>query len=146
MCVYLCVCVYMYLLTGVVAHDEPGTGIRCCDYTAYKSFGPLFDGITKTYHKVDTLNHPAPDFGDLKNLNLNFSDLDPKGTYIKSTRVRVGRTLEGFPNHQLLTHQVLHTGPIILLSDFFVGSLVASFVCGYFKAVLLVCFVCLYSF
>lgn len=60
-------------------------------------FAELFDPILLDYHKVKTLAHPKPDFGDLN--NLGFGDLDPSGKMINSTRIRVGRSHEnyGFP-------------------------------------------------
>ena len=57
-------------------------------------FQPLFDAVIKMYHKVDKVEHPTPTFGDLD--NLGFGDLDPEGNMIVSTRVRVGRTHDGF--------------------------------------------------
>jgi len=72
-------------------------GIYASDPEAYEVFGELFEPILKDYHKVTTLSHPAPDFGDLD--NLGFGDLDSKGEFINSTRIRVGRSHAnyGFP-------------------------------------------------
>lgn len=44
--------------------------------------------------KGDTLNHPSSNFGDLN--NLPFKDLSAGGSEIISTRVRLGRTVEGY--------------------------------------------------
>ena len=65
-----------------------------CDPEAYTVFQPLFDAVIKMYHKVDKVEHPTPTFGDLD--NLGFGDLDPDNNMIVSTRVRVGRSHDGF--------------------------------------------------
>jgi creatine kinase len=68
--------------------------LYACDPEAYTVFQPLFDAVIKMYHKVDKVEHPTPTFGDLE--NLGFGDLDPEGNMIVSTRVRVGRSHDGF--------------------------------------------------
>lgn len=40
------------------------------------------------------IQHPKSDFGDLK--SLSFTDLNAYGDLVVSTRVRLGRTVEGF--------------------------------------------------
>jgi len=78
-------------------NTDSGVGVYACDPDGYTVFAPLLDAVIKDYHKVDTLNHPEPDFGDLD--KLGFTDLDPTGEMIVSTRVRVGRSHDsyGFP-------------------------------------------------
>ena len=73
---------------------DSGVGLYACDPEAYTVFQPLFDAVIKMYHKVDKVEHPTPTFGDLD--NLGFGDLDPDNNMIVSTRVRVGRSHEGF--------------------------------------------------
>jgi creatine kinase len=73
---------------------DSGVGLYACDPEAYTVFQPLFDAVIKMYHKVDKVEHPTPTFGDLE--NLGFGDLDPEGNMIVSTRVRVGRSHDGF--------------------------------------------------
>ncbi|XP_036355558.1 LOW QUALITY PROTEIN: arginine kinase-like, partial [Octopus sinensis] len=51
----------------------------------------------------NSITHPQPNFGNLD--NLPFGDLDPDNKYIISTRVRVGRSLEGRPFPPLLSKQ-----------------------------------------
>lgn len=72
-------------------------GVYACDPDGYTVFAPLLDAVIKDYHKVDKLDHPEPDFGDIE--NLGFGNLDPSGDIIVSTRVRVGRSHDsyGFP-------------------------------------------------
>ena len=43
--------------------------------------------------------HPACDFGDVGTL----SNVDPEGKYVLSTRVRCGRSMEGYPFNPCLT-------------------------------------------
>jgi len=78
-------------------NTDSGVGVYACDPEGYTVFAPLLDAVIKDYHKVDELNHPEPDFGDLD--KLGFSNLDPAGEMIVSTRVRVGRSHDsyGFP-------------------------------------------------
>ncbi len=69
-------------------------GIYACDPEAYDVFSDVMHPVLKDYHKVKELKHPASNFGDVS--KLDFGDLDPSGKYIVSTRVRVGRTHQGF--------------------------------------------------
>ena len=43
--------------------------------------------------------HPACDFGDPS----QFGDLDPEGQYVVSTRIRCGRSVQGFPFNPNMT-------------------------------------------
>lgn len=74
---------------------DSGVGIYACDPEGYDTFAPVLDEVIKDYHKVEKVEHPEPNFGDLENLNL--PDLDPNNEMIVSTRVRVGRSHVGFP-------------------------------------------------
>ncbi|KAK3097212.1 hypothetical protein FSP39_007542 [Pinctada imbricata] len=76
-------------------HHNSGVGVYACDPEGYGTFSDLLDAVIKDYHKVPEVKHPKPEFGDMA--NLGFSDLDPAGEMIVSTRVRVGRSHEGFP-------------------------------------------------
>lgn len=60
-------------------------------------FKDFFDAVIRDYHKVTTpeIQHPKFNFGDIA--RLPFGDLDPKGEFVVSTRVRVGRTVKGYP-------------------------------------------------
>ena len=74
---------------------DSGVGIYACDPEGYDTFAPVLDAVIMDYHKVKKVEHPAPDFGDLDNLDLG--NLDPDNEMIVSTRVRVGRSHSGFP-------------------------------------------------
>ena len=79
--------------SGVVNLDS-GIGVYAGDQDSYRVFAPLFDPIIEEYHG----------FGkdDKHKSNLNSDDLqapnpDPEGSYIVSTRIRVGRNVESMP-------------------------------------------------
>jgi hypothetical protein len=78
-----------------------------CDPEGYEVFADLLDNVIKDYHKFpmdQPIKHPAPDFGDLD--NLPFGDLDPANRFIISTRVRLGRSADGFAYPPLITAEV----------------------------------------
>lgn len=97
---------------GTLAHCvnsnayNPGALLpRAADLDCYETFRDFFDAIIKDYHKVkgDTISHPSPSFGDEGNLPLK--PIDPTNKYVVSTRVRVGRTVKGFPFAPVITKE-----------------------------------------
>ncbi|XP_053957240.1 arginine kinase 1 isoform X2 [Anastrepha ludens] len=86
--------------SGLANHDS-GVGIYAPDAEAYTVFADLFDPIIEDYHggfkKTD--KHPPKDFGDVS----TFGNLDPNNEFVISTRVRCGRSLEGYPFNPCLT-------------------------------------------
>merc|ERR1712212_763443 len=84
-----------------VENLDSGVGVYAPDAEAYSLFAPLFDPIIEDYHVgfSQTDKHPAKDFGDTSSL----VDVDPEGKYVVSTRVRCGRSLEGYPFNPCLT-------------------------------------------
>ncbi|XP_039962885.1 arginine kinase isoform X2 [Bactrocera tryoni] len=86
--------------SGLANHDS-GVGIYAPDAEAYTVFSDLFDPIIEDYHggfkKTD--KHPPKDFGDVS----TFGNLDPNNEFVISTRVRCGRSLEGYPFNPCLT-------------------------------------------
>jgi len=84
-------------------NPDSGVGVYACDPEGYTTFAPLLDEVIKDYHKVDKLNHPEPDFGDIS--KLDFGNLDPCGDLILSTRVRVGRSHDSYGFPPVLTKQ-----------------------------------------
>lgn len=86
--------------SGFENHDS-GCGIYAPDAESYTTFADLFDPIIEEYHSgfKKTDKHPAKDFGD----NSVFGDLDPTGEFVVSTRVRCGRSMEGYPFNPCLT-------------------------------------------
>jgi len=86
--------------SGLENHDS-GVGIYAPDADSYTVFAPLFDPIIQDYHAgfKPTDSHPTPSFGDTS----AFVNVDPDGAYVISTRVRCGRSLEGYPFNPCLT-------------------------------------------
>uniref|UniRef100_A0A1L8EGM9 arginine kinase n=1 Tax=Haematobia irritans TaxID=7368 RepID=A0A1L8EGM9_HAEIR len=86
--------------SGLENHDS-GVGIYAPDAEAYTVFADLFDPIIEDYHggfkKTD--KHPASDFGDVN----SFANLDPNNEFVISTRVRCGRSMQGYPFNPCLT-------------------------------------------
>jgi len=80
---------------------DSGVGVYAPDAEAYSLFAPLFDPIIEDYHVgfSQTDKHPAKDFGDVDSL----VNVDPEGKYVVSTRVRCGRSMEGYPFNPCLT-------------------------------------------
>ena len=77
-----------------VENVDSGIGVYAGDKESYFTFAALFDPIIEDYHGFATTDT------HVSNLNpddLEIADPDPKGNYILSTRIRVGRNLEGFP-------------------------------------------------
>ncbi|XP_018901920.1 arginine kinase isoform X2 [Bemisia tabaci] len=84
-----------------VANPDSGVGIYAPDAESYSVFADLFDPIIEDYHGgfKPTDKHPAKDWGDVSTLG----NLDPTGEYVISTRVRCGRSMEGYPFNPCLT-------------------------------------------
>jgi len=84
-----------------VENLDSGVGLYAPDAEAYSLFAPLFDPVIEDYHVgfSQTDKHPAKDFGDTATL----VDVDPEGKFVVSTRVRCGRSLEGYPFNPCLT-------------------------------------------
>jgi len=84
-----------------VENLDSGVGIYAPDAESYTVFADLFDPIIEDYHggfkKTD--KHPAKEWGDVD----SFGNLDPAGEYIISTRVRCGRSMQGYPFNPCLT-------------------------------------------
>jgi len=73
---------------------DSGIGVYAGDKESYTTFGALFDPIIEDYHGFGK--------SDAHKSNLNSDDLnapnpDPKGEFILSTRIRVGRNVDNMP-------------------------------------------------
>ncbi|GAA52341.1 Taurocyamine kinase [Clonorchis sinensis] len=79
----------------------PRTGEAEC----YTKFVDYLDAVILDYHGVSdpAFKHPPPTFGDLN--NLPFGDVDPEGKFVVSTRVRVGRSVDGFLFSTIMSKQ-----------------------------------------
>lgn len=78
-----------------VENLDSGIGIYAPDAESYTVFAALFDPVIEEYHGGfgASANHPPLTFGD----PANFGDLDPEGRFVVSTRIRCGRSVDGFP-------------------------------------------------
>jgi len=72
---------------------DSGIGVYAGDKDSYKTFAPLFDPIIKEYHGF---NQDQVHISDLDLNKLDISNLDPNNEFIISTRIRVGRNLDGY--------------------------------------------------
>ncbi len=87
--------------SGVVNPDS-GIGVYAGDLESYTLFSKLFDPIIQEYHGF------SPEDKHKSNLNPNDLDapnLDPKGEYIVSTRIRVGRNVADLPLGPAITKE-----------------------------------------
>lgn len=78
-----------------VENLDSGIGIYAPDAESYTVFAALFDPVIEEYHGGfgAEANHPPLTFGDAG----KFGDLDAEGKYVVSTRIRCGRSVDGFP-------------------------------------------------
>lgn len=79
--------------SGVVNQDSH-IGVYAGDAESYQLFSTLFDPIIAEYH------HFSPTDNHCTNLDisaLSVPDPDPENKYIVSTRIRVGRNIDGMP-------------------------------------------------
>ncbi|KAK3786729.1 hypothetical protein RRG08_000937 [Elysia crispata] len=76
---------------------DSSIGVYACDQEGYKVFSDLFEPIIKEQHKLPekkAVHHPHTDFGNLEKANLE--NLDPDDKFIVSSRIRIGRSQDGF--------------------------------------------------
>ncbi|CAH0545723.1 unnamed protein product [Brassicogethes aeneus] len=86
-----------------VANLDSSVGLYAPDTEAYNVFAELFNPVIEEYHLNFTKDDSQPpvNFG---NTNC-MADLDPKGTFIVSTRVRCGRSLAKYPLNPCMTEE-----------------------------------------
>ena len=74
---------------------DSGIGVYAGSHDSYSTFAPFFDKVIEDYH-----GHKKTDkhVGESPSVTLNAPDFPPdEAAMIKSTRIRVGRNLAGFP-------------------------------------------------
>ena len=76
-------------------NTDSGIGVYAGSDDSYDKFADFFDQIVDDYHKHKKADKHASDMDASKLIAPPFSEEDAK--MIKSTRIRVGRNLEGFP-------------------------------------------------
>jgi len=84
-----------------VENLDSGVGLYAPDAESYTLFADLFNPVIEDYHGgfKPTDKHPPTDFGDLNTL----VNVDPNNEFVISTRVRCGRSLQGYPFNPCLT-------------------------------------------
>jgi creatine kinase/arginine kinase len=76
-------------------NPDSSVGVYAGDEESYSIFAPFLDQVIAAYHKFDTVNgRHLTDFDPSK---IPAKPVDPSGTAVISTRIRVGRNLKGFP-------------------------------------------------
>ncbi len=82
------------VINSGVENPDSSVGVYAGDDDSYRVFAELFDPIIAEYHGFTSADR------HISNLNadsLHTPNPDPDGTYIISTRIRVGRNLAGYP-------------------------------------------------
>merc|ERR1739844_193322 len=74
-----------------VQFDDQHCGIYAGDGDSYKDFAEVFDPIIQEYHGISADSTHSSDM-DFNKINGNINDDVP----VKSTRIRVGRSIAGF--------------------------------------------------
>jgi len=96
-----------------VENEDSGIGVYAGDEESYSTFASLFDPIIEEYHGFSkTDKHKS----NLRVDDLDAPNPDPKGEFILSTRIRVGRNLKDMPlgsaiskNQRLKIEEVVST-------------------------------------
>merc|ERR1711899_589369 len=74
-----------------VEFDNQHCGIYAGDWDSYKDFAPVFDPLIQEYHGISASSKHTSDM-DFTKITGNIVD----GAPVKSTRIRVGRSIDGF--------------------------------------------------
>merc|ERR1711963_455044 len=74
-----------------VTFNNQHCGIYAGDWDSYKDFAPVFDPIIQEYHGISANSKHTSDM-DFNKINGNIVD----GAPVHSTRIRVGRSIDGF--------------------------------------------------
>ncbi|XP_076030917.1 uncharacterized protein LOC143019103 [Oratosquilla oratoria] len=90
------------VINSGVENVDSNIGIYAPDAESYSIFHELFDPIIDEYHGGFSPSscHPRLNFGHANSLG----DLNSKGDFVVSTRVRCARSIEGYPFNPLLTN------------------------------------------
>jgi len=89
--------------SGLV-HPDSNIGVYAPDVESYSLFEKLFKPIIKSYHKVEgRLIHPSSDWNDKLKTIGSFDDNGSKK--VISTRIRIARSLKGFPLNSKMTEE-----------------------------------------
>ncbi len=75
-----------------IDNPDSNIGIYAGDKETYRLFEPVFSPIINEYHRLEPGMMYQPTFD-----SVHLPGLDPEQRFIRSSRVRVARNLEGFP-------------------------------------------------
>jgi len=91
------------LIHSGVANPDSVIGVYCPDKESYALYSMLLNPIIMDYHVGFGKNdkHPKGDWGDVKTIG----HLDSSGKYVKSVRIRIVRTVDGYPWGPALTEE-----------------------------------------
>lgn len=101
---------------SAVENPESSVGLYAPDPDCYDTFPEIFWPVISEYHKVDVANlQSLHDFGEPNSI----PEFEPKySDAIVSTRIRVGRTVEGFPMASKLTREKREQLKDLILDSF----------------------------
>jgi hypothetical protein len=108
-------------------NTDSGIGVYAGSHDSYTTFAPLFDKIIEDYHQHKKNDKHVSDM-DASKLNAPpFSEED--GKMIVSTRIRVGRNLEGFPLGPAITNEQRNEimAKVVAACNTFEGDLKGTF-------------------
>jgi creatine kinase/arginine kinase len=77
-----------------IDNPDSSIGVYAGDTESYELFAPLFDAIIEAYHGFKATDRHRSDLDPAK---LKAPNPDPEGTFIVSTRIRVGRNVADLP-------------------------------------------------
>lgn len=105
------------LQSGLINVDS-SIGIYAGDADSYQVLSAIIDPVIIDYHGVSSERKPQAQLEDLRQVSL--ANLDPTSKYIRSTRVRVARNVEGFSftnNIDLAQRRILEKKIVCSLSN-----------------------------
>ncbi len=85
-----------------VANPDSSIGVYAGDAESYEVFAPLFDPIIEEYHGFQKSDRHR---SDMDPAHLKAGNPDPEGRYSLSTRIRVGRNVDGMPLGPAITRE-----------------------------------------
>lgn len=83
------------LIRSGLKNPDSHVGIYAADSECYRMFSTVFHPIIEEYHGISLPDRQPVDLSDME--QTEFPNPDPSGDYIVSTRIRVGRNIDGFP-------------------------------------------------
>lgn len=88
------------LIHSGVLNQDSGIGVYAGDADSYKIFADVLTPIIEDYHRHEITGYQLKDFLPI---DSTIESPDPENKYIISTRIRVGRNLQGFPLGPLIS-------------------------------------------